>query len=585
MSREIIQNLITKALSDLELSAVDFDINHPELSFGDYSSNVAMVLSKQIGKNPKDLAEEIKNKILEQADPNIKDIQVAGPGFINFYLSEDFFAKALQEILNSPEIFGQTKILSDKKIMVEFTDPNPFKEFHIGHLMSNTVGESLSRLIEANGAETKRACYQGDVGMHVAMTMWGMLKFEAELPKEDVEIREKVKFLGRSYAFGASEYKEGSDNAKEGITIINKKLYKRADPKLNELYDLGRKWSLDYFETIYDKLGTKFDYYFFESETSEVGQKLVEEGLAKNIFEKSEGAIVFRGEKFDPHLHTRVFLNAEGLPTYEAKELGLAQIKAIKYPADVSISITGNEINDYFRVVLRAMQELMPDISSRIRHLSHGMLRLPTGKMSSRTGDVITSESLIEDVKIKVLEKIKDRELSEEEKNEISEKVAVGAIKYSILKQGIGKDIIFDFDKSLSFEGDSGPYLQYAYTRAISVLKKAGDNVPETQPVSKLEGALRSDLERPPKGPTSISNLEALLYRLPEVTEFSYQELAPQQVATYLIEVAGAFNSFYAQNQIIGSDYEAYFLALTRATSIVLKNGLNLLAIPVLEKM
>lgn len=574
MAREIIQNLIIKTLADLNLPAASFAIDNPEPTFGDYSSNVAMVLAKSTGQSPKDLALAIKNKILEQANPDIKDIQVAGPGFINFYFADEFLAVSLKEINSSQEIFGQTGALAGQKVMIEFTDPNPFKEFHIGHLMSNTVGEAISRLIEENGAETKRACYQGDVGMHVAMTLWGMLKLEAELPKEEALISEKIKFLGRAYAFGATEYKEGSENAKDGIAIINKKIYKGSDPKLKELYDLGLKWSLDYFETIYARLGTKFEYYFFESETAEIGQKMVEEGLAKNIFEKSEGAVVFHGEKFDPHLHTRVFLNAEGLPTYEAKELGLAKLKAGKHPADIYISVTGNEINDYFKVVLRAMQELMPDLALKIKHLSHGMLRLPDGKMSSRTGDVITAESLIADVKEKVLEKIKERDLSEEEKNNIADKVAVGAIKYSILKQAIGKDIIFDFEKSLSFEGDSGPYLQYTYARALSVLKKADKSDGAEKPEDELRAL-----------PASARTLNALLCRLPEVTEDAYRELAPQHIVSYLIEVASAFNSFYAQNQIIGSDHEAYFLALTRATSIVLKNGLNLLAIPVLEKM
>ncbi len=315
-------------------------------------------------------------------------------------------------------------------------------------------------------------------------------------------------------------------------------------------------------------------YYFFESESGVVGQKLVEGGLVEKVFEKSHGAIVFRGKNFDSHLHTRVFLNAEGLPTYEAKELGLAKIKANKYSADISISVTGNEINDYFRVVLRAMQELMPELSGKIKHLSHGMLRLPSGKMSSRTGQVITAEFLIEEIKKKVLAKIKDRELGKEEKNLIAEKVAIGAIKYSILKQSIGKDVVFDFSKSLSFEGDSGPYLQYAYTRASSVLKKAENINPEAKPQIFRDLTLES-----------VEPLEHLLYQFPEITGRAYQELAPQYIVSYLIEVAGAFNSFYASHKIIDSDDEAYRLALTKAVSIVLKNGLNLLGIPVLERM
>lgn len=569
---------ITKALTalDLDLAESEIKLEHPvDLALGDYATNVAMVLAKKSKLNPKDLAEQIKTKILEAQNPQLKEIKVAGPGFINFYLADEFFADVLKQIIEKGDNFGQTEILQNKKVMVEYTDTNPFKEFHLGHLMSNIVGEAVARLFAGNRAEVKRACYQGDVGMNVAKALWGMFKLEAELPREEDSLLAKIKFLGRAYALGATEYEAGSENAKEGITIINKKIYKRSDPKLNELYDLGRRWSLEQFATIYERLGTKFDFNFFESEIWPAGQKLVEAGLAKGIFEKSDGAIIFRGEQVDPKLHTRVFINSEGVVTYEAKDLGLAKTKAEKYPFDLSISITGHEQDGYFEVMLSALAQILPELAVKIKHLSHGLLKLPTGKMSSRTGNIVTAESLIEDVKVKVLAKIKDRELSDTEKNEIAEKVAVGAIKYSILKQGIGKDIIFDFDKSLSFEGDSGPYLQYAYTRALSVLKKAeGNNVPEAKPQT-------------PRGLASGStrSLEHLLYQLPEITERAYYELAPQYLVSYLIEVAGAFNSFYAQNQIIGSADEAHYLALTRATSIVLKNGLNLLGIPVLEKM
>lgn len=570
--KEQIHNLITKALIELGYPEETVVLNHPESDFGDYSTNVALILARKLAGNPKEVAEEIKKKIIEFGDKIIKNIEVAGPGFINFYLAEEVFVDLLNQILIESQTFGQTKKVSGKKIMLEYTDTNPFKEFHIGHLMSNTVGESLSRLFEINGAEVKRACYQGDVGLHVAKALWGMYKLESDLPKEETSLSEKIKFLGQAYALGSVEYEDGTSNAKEGIVIINKKIYKRSDPKLNELYDLGRRWSLEHFETVYSRLGTKFDFYFFESETWALGQKIVEDGLAKGIFEKSEGAIVFHGEKYNSKLHTRVFINSEGVTTYEAKDLGLAKLKSEKYPFDLSFSITASEQLGYFQVLIEAIRQALPDIAEKIKHLSHGMLRLPTGKMSSRTGDIITAEYLIDEVKQKVNEKIKDRDLSPEEKLDISEKVAIGAIKYSILKQATDKDIIFDFDRSLSFEGDSGPYLQYTYTRALSVLRRVGEVNGE-----EVEELGSNSLE--------AKNLSRLLYQLPEVIEAAYVELAPQYVASYLIEVASAFNSFYAKNKIVGSVNEKYFLSLTEATTVVLKNGLNVLGIPVLERM
>lgn len=560
---------------DSTLTAEEIKLEHPANSiFGDFSTNIAIVLAGRLKMSPKDLAEKIREKILAKENPDIQQIEIAGPGFINFHLSTSFFAKQLAEILANQENFGQNKFLTGRKVMIEYTDPNPFKEFHIGHLLSNTIGETLARLLEINGAEVKRACYQGDIGMNVAKALWGMFKLENKLPQEKDSLTTKIKFLGQAYVLGATEYEQGNQEAKEGIVIINKKLYKRSDPKLNEFYDLGRRWSLEHFETIYQKLGTKFDMYFFESEIWSVGQKLVEDGLIKGIFEKSDGAIVFRGEKYQPQLHTRVFINAGGLPTYEAKDLGLAKIKNEKYPFDLSISITGHEQDGYFQVLLEALKYVLPDLAPKIKHLSHGFLRLSSGKMSSRSGNVVTAETLIDKAKKKILTKIVDRDLNKKDKEEIAEKVAIGAIKYSILKQSVGRDIIFDFNKSLSWEGDSGPYLQYTYTRARSVLTKAGNFVSEFSPnLNQDKNSLGSD------------KLIRLLYQFPEVVERSYYDFAPQYLTTYLIELAGAFNGFYANNKIIGGDDENYFLTLTLAVSVILKRGLETLGLPVLEKM
>ncbi|MEK7150379.1 MAG: arginine--tRNA ligase, partial [Patescibacteria group bacterium] len=476
-------------------------------------------------------------------------VEVAGAGFINFFLSKEFFAESTGEVIKAGENLGMNESLKGQKIIIEYTDPNPFKEFHIGHLMSNTIGESISRIIEFHGAEVKRACYQGDVGLHVAKAIYGLLKIGNDASGD-------IRKLGEAYSIGARAYEE--EAFKNEINEINKKIYDRSDKEINKLYDWGREVSLEYFETIYKKLGTKFNFKFFESETGSFGKKIVEENIKNGVFEKSDGAIVFKGEKYG--LHTRVFINSEDLPTYEAKELGLAKIKHDKYPYDISVVITGNEINDYFKVLLRVMEIIFPELAQKTKHISHGMLRLPTGKMSSRTGDVITAESLIADVEKLVEEKIKDRNYDESLKKEIIKKVSIGAIKYSILKSAIGGDVVYDFEKSISFEGDSGPYLQYSYARAKSVLEKA-----------EREGIKMSVGETM----TETLELEKLLYRFSEIVERAGKEYSPHYIASYLIELAGSFNSFYAKHKIVDKEDETspYKVAIATAFATTMKNG------------
>ena len=565
MIQEKIKNLIKDALKNIGMESEEILFEHPlDLEMGDYSTNVAMVYAKQLKISPKDLAEKIVTKISSrQGLAEIEKVEVAGAGFINFYLSRDFFTENVAEILKQKENFGKNDLLKGKKVMVEYTDPNPFKEFHIGHLMPNTIGESISRIIEASGAEVKRACYQGDVGLHVAKTVWAM-------KKENIKLNDiSISVLGKMYAIGTKAY-ENEAEAKKEIKEINKKIYEKAPEVCEKYYLPGRKISLDYFETIYKRLGTKFDFYFFESETGVLGKDIVEKNVGE-VFEKSDGAIVFRGENFHPSLHTRVFMNKEGLPTYEAKELGLAKIKYGRYPYTNSIVITGNEVNDYFKVLLEAMEQIFPDLAEKTKHISHGMLRLPAGKMSSRMGDVITAESLLNDISEKVIEKVKETNRGDMS-DEFINQVAVSALKYSILKQTIGGDIIFDFDKSISFEGDSGPYLQYSYARARSILEKA-----------KAEGIVPSFIDIPEE----IFEIEKLIYRFPEIVLHSAEEYEPHHIANYLIELARAFNTFYGNIKIIDKDdiTSAYKITLTEAFSIVIKNGLNLLGIQAPERM
>ncbi len=570
MKDEIIEH-INKALLSFGLENQDFVIEHPgDISNGDYSSSVALSVSKKIGKNPKELAGEIVSELEKGVIEGVEKIEVAGPGFINFYLDRDFFAQSIKDISENLG-FGKTSILKNKKVIVEYTDPNPFKEFHIGHLMSNTIGESISRIYEYNGADIKRACYQGDVGLHVAKAILGMMEV-GNLPEENEGIDVWAKYLGQCYAKGANLFEQG-DEYKEKVKDINKKVYEKNDEEINRLYQIGRKKSLEYFEEIYKRLGTKFDYYFFESESGEFGKKIVLDGQEKGVFEKGEdGAVVFHGEKYDEKLHTRVFINSQGLPTYEAKELGLSKIKYEKFQYDESVIITGNEINEYFRVLISAMGQVFPDLAQKTIHLSHGMLRLPTGKMSSRTGDVITGESLLSFIGEKIEEKIKETEKNIDDIDTLVNDISVSALKYSVLKQGIGKDIIFDFEKSLSFDGDSGPYLSYTHARINSLLQKA-----------KEEGIDMTNINIPEEA----FEIEKFLYRFPEIIESAYKEKSPHVVSVYLVEVARLFNSFYGGNQIVSKDdkYSPYKILVARSVLNILKNGLYVLGIKAPEKM
>lgn len=555
--KETIRSIVSKALG----TEGDFVVEHPaDLSKGDYSTNAALAIAKKEKRNPVEFANEIAEKIKETLPPEIAKVEVAGPGFINFYLSAGFFGESIKEIAEKGENFGTLDTLKGKKYLVEYTQPNPFKDFHIGHMMNNAIGEALSRIFEKGGAEVKRATYHGDVGMHVAKTIFGLQKLGEEL---------SIASLGKAYAYGNTAF-EGDEAAKANIVALNKKIYEKSDPEVASLYEKGKKASLDYFEFMYARLGSTFDYHFYESEAGEIGKGIVEKAIGP-VFEKSNGAVIFKGEDFG--LHTRVFLNAEGLPTYEAKEMGLAEIKRNLFSYDISLTVTANEQDDFFRVLEVAIGKVFPELDGKSKHLSHGVLKLTTGKMSSRTGGVISAESFIDEVKASVLAKMNEseRNLREEEKSEITEMVALAAIKYWILKQSIGKDIIFDKEKALSLEGDSGPYLQYAHTRALSVLRKAkeagiavdaGSNVPDTELTRKL-------------------------YRFPEIIEEALILQAPQLLVTYLTELASVFNHFYATSHILveGDASSGPRVALVSAFATVMKNGLSTLGIGVPERM
>ncbi len=530
------------------------------LEKGDYSSNIALKLSKKLGKNPMELANEIVEKLNSLGWDVCKKIEAATPGFINFYLSEQYLLENLDRINSEKDEYGKGNLFENKKVMVEFTDPNPLKEFHIGHLYSNTVGESLARLFEYQKADVWRVCYQGDVGLHVAKALFGILKRKEEFKKlENEPLSVRSKFLGETYAAGARAY-EADEAAKKEIESLNKKVYEK-NSEIYPIYEKAKKWSLEYFDDIYKRLGTEFKRLYFESEAGEKGLEIVKKHIG-DIFTEDQGSVIFTKEKSG--LHTRVFINSQGLPTYEAKELGLAPTKYQDFAYDLSVIVTGNEINEYFKVLLKALSMIEPELAEKTKHISHGMVRLPSGKMSSRTGDVVTGEWLLDETERKI------KETYERVGGETLSKIAVAAVKYALLKSNIGGDVTFSFDESINLNGNSGPYIQYTYVRTQSVLSKAAEKgleIGKSGPNTEEEAVLRS------------------LTKFEEVALSAGKTYSPNLVANYLFDLSQRYNLFYQKHKIIRSQNQDFRLSLTQAVGQVLKNGLQLLGIETVEKM
>ncbi|MCB9811620.1 arginine--tRNA ligase [Candidatus Nomurabacteria bacterium] len=561
--QDVLREAINEALTELGLPEIDFTIEHPsDLTHGDYASNVAMVVAKEAGKAPREIAEQVRAALVDQIE-YIEKIEVAGPGFLNFYLARDFFVKETVRALQEQDKWGRHDTWKGEKVVVEYTDPNPFKEFHIGHVFTNTVGESIARLFMMAGAEVKRVNYQGDVGLHVACALYGLQQMGITA---DAEL--DAKLLGMAYARGATANKE-DETAQQRIREINKAVYERSDTDINALYDRGRAVSLEYFEDIYKLLGTQFDDYFFESEAGPRGKEIV---LSHpNIFPESEGAHVFKGEEYG--LHTRVFLNKEGLPTYEAKELALAKLKEERLGEyDHSVVSTSNEITEYFKVLLRAISLVYPELAAKTEHIGHGTVRLSTGKMSSRTGQVIVGLDFISEIADAAMQKMQASQPDFQPDSILAQKIAIAAIKYATLKGNILQDAVFDKEQALSFEGNSGPYLQYTYARIQSVKEKAAK-----------EGVSPQFAQVP----TAPYEIERIIYRFTSVVASALADREPHQLVTYLTTLASGFNTFYANEKIAdaGDEYAPYKLALAEAVAQTLKNGMWALGIEAPERM
>ncbi|MBR3180651.1 arginine--tRNA ligase [Candidatus Saccharibacteria bacterium] len=522
----------------------------------DFATNVAMKISKEVGKNPREIGEILREVFLKEDLGTLEgtQVEIAGPGFLNFMLPDEYFKEKLGEFGGNLEEFKKNISRDeylDKTVVTEFSDPNPFKVLHIGHFYTSVVGESISRLFELSGAKVYRVNFGGDVGLHVGKTIYSLIKKGLkEFTIEDV---------AECYVEGTREYEEDEEARKE-IIELNKKIYQIAENgeregEIAKIYWKGRELSYRYFEDFYEKIGVKFDKFYPESEVAEKGVREVVEHTP-GVYEKSEGATVFKGEKFG--LHTRVFINKEGLPTYETKDVGLLFEKWADFKFDESVVITGNDIIEYMKVVLKSVEQYAPELVQKTRHLTHGNVKLPGAvKMSSRKGNFIKAVDVLEDVR-------------EKTSNDL---IVLGAIKYAFLKYRIGGDIEFDIEESVSTTGNSGVYLQYSCVRAKKILKEDSEE--------ELDKGFSKEWEL---NPFEVRICKKFV-EYPEVIKQAVREMAPNVICNYLFETAQEFSRFYENCKVNGSEFEAERRRIVRAFRNVMEQGLGLLGIEVPEEM
>lgn len=574
MIEEVILQQLKEAICEVSpVCPKDIPLTQPkDAKQGDYASPIAMQLAKDLKTNPSQLAQKIVEKLQTKPMPNIESIKVAGPGFINFYLDNKYFLESLNKALNQKDEYGKVQTQRNETYIVEFGQPNTHKAFHVGHVKSAITGQAIANLLEAIGYKVERVNYYGDIGMQVAKCIWGIQSLKVPPEVEKYSPDQKADFVQKAYQLGAAKFND--DKKAEGeIRDINKHLYQKDDPRLNALYQKSRQWSLEHHQEIFSLLNIHYDRQYPESEIYQTGAKIVNNNLG-NVFQKDQGAIIFEGEKVG--LHNRVFITSEGNPTYEAKDLALAELKYSEFHFDQSLILTAIEQVDYFKVVIAAFEALHPELKGKYQHKGFGLLLTRGKKASSREGIEVTGKQMMQTMIDLAYQKLSPRDFDQKDKKVMAQTLGLGALRYMILKHPVHVNINFDPDQALSIEGNAAPYIIYAYIRAQSILK---DEPTKSMPVPTNTKVLLNETER-----LCLKQLQ----QFPQVVSDAAIKLTPHIIANYLYDTAQTFMLFYESSPVLKSgdpQTKTIRLAITLAIAQVLKNGLKLLEIETVEKM
>jgi arginyl-tRNA synthetase len=543
------------------------DIVYPKnLQMGDLSLPTFKI-SKDTAKNSNEAAKELKEALARQKNPIFKIVSAVGP-YLNIKLDQEYISKnILTEVFDMQEKYGRIDSKNKERVMIEFSNVNTHKEYHIGHLRNVVYGDSVTRILNKCGNEAIPVSYVNDFGIHVAKTLWAYLKFykDAKAPEN------KGEFLAEVYAKSSSQSKD-NEEAKKEINEIMQKIESR-NGKEYELWEKTREWSIDLFDAIYKELGIVFQKKYYESEYIDKGKELVDGLIKKGILKKSQGAVIADLEEFG--LGVLVVLRSDGTATYPVADIPLAEAKFKDFDLDKSIYVVDDAQALYFEQLFKIL-ELLGYKQEKI-HLRYGSVKLPSGKMSSRLGNTVTYAELKKRLLEKALKETAERheDWNEEQLKGVAWELAKGAMKFEMIKVGADQTITFDIEKALAFQGYTCAYLQYSYARIRSIMKKSEEESGKIKPDFSL---LTEEKEHA---------LVMKLAKYPEAIRQAGASYDPSEAARYLFELAQLFNDYYHAVPVLKAekDVRDSRLFLIIAVNQVIKNGLGLLGIGTVDEM
>ena len=579
--------IVLKELYGYEVTQTELTINSTKPEFeGDYTL-VLFSFVKQLKKSPEQLGNEIGEALIK-ANPLLFTGYNVIKGFLNLTVADSYWISFLQSNYNQPR-FG-SKPANGQKVMVEYSSPNTNKPLHLGHLRNNFLGWSVAQILKESGYEIIKSCIVNDRGIHICKSMIAWQKFANGATPQSTGVKGDH-FVGEYYVKFNDAYKaevdqlisEGMDKAtaekeaplmKETQQMLQD--WEAGKPEVIELWKMMNSWVYEGFDVTYKRIGSDFQKMYYESDTYLLGKQFVEEGLQKAVFNKKEDGSVWIDLTADG-LDEKLVLRKDGTSVYITQDIGLAQQKYDEFKYDQSIYVIADEQNYHMKVLKLILQKLGKPYAEGVYHLSYGMVELPTGRMKSREGTVVDADDMVDEMvnvakqKTEELGKVKD--FTDAELKELYDTIALGALKFFLLRVDPKKKMIFNPEESIDFHGFTGPFVQYTHARIKSVLRKAQGISDQVQANSLLK------LEK---------DLIIMLEQYPTILEQAVAEHNPSVIAIYVFNLAKAFNTFYTEHSVMNAESDEkkqLRLQLSEMTANVIASGMSLLGIRVPERM